>query len=178
MKLDQRNVLITITTLSLLIVLSFVLGQIKLFQLPAGGNVTLFSLLPIALAGYFFGARRGVLAGIIVGILNFIFGGFVIHPFQLVLDYPLAYGSIGLSGLFKNKPYGLLKGFIFGLTIKYIFNVISGIFFFDSSAPENFNPFIWSLWYNLVYNLIEGLMTTVLILVARKRFDEIKNKLL
>ena len=41
-----------LTISALLIALATVLGQIKLFEMPYGGTVTVFSMLPLALCGY------------------------------------------------------------------------------------------------------------------------------
>ncbi len=87
---------------------SFVLSQIKLFSLPQGGSITPFSMLFIILIGYFFGVKTGVLTGIVYGLLQLAFGGWVMHPMQLLLDYPLAFGALGLSGLFAIKSMGWL----------------------------------------------------------------------
>lgn len=167
-----------LTILSVLIVLSFLLGQIKIFQLPAGGSITAFSLLPIAFAGYCFGTGPGVLTGIIVGFLNLLFGGYIIHPVQMIIDYPLAYGAVGLAGIMSKKPYGLLKGYLVGLFFRFLCTFISGLIFFSSYAPENFDAFSWSLCYNLIYNSVEGAVTVILIVVTQKHFLGIKNKIL
>ena len=63
-----------LTISSLLIALSVILGNIKIFEMPQGGSITLMSILPIVLCGYLLGTKRGVLAGICVGLLNLIFG--------------------------------------------------------------------------------------------------------
>ena len=54
--------------------------MLKLFEMPYGGTVTVFSMLPIVLCGYFLGTRRGVMAGFCVGLLNLILGPYIIHP--------------------------------------------------------------------------------------------------
>ena len=79
--------------------------------MPQGGSIKLMSILPIVLCGYLLGTKRGVLAGICVGLLNLIFGPYIIHPVQLFLDYPIAYGALGLSGLVSNSKNGLTKGY-------------------------------------------------------------------
>ena len=80
--------------------LSFGLSYIKLFSLPKGGSVTLFSLLPIMIYSFAFGIRKGVLLGFIYGILQFIQEPWFYHPIQFMLDYPLAFSAIGLTGIF------------------------------------------------------------------------------
>ncbi|NLY87220.1 MAG: energy-coupled thiamine transporter ThiT [Clostridiales bacterium] len=159
----SRNYTKALTTTALMVALGLILSQIKLFQMPQGGSVTLFSMLPIVLLGYLLGTRWGVLGGVIHGLLDLMFGGFVIHPAQLVIDYIFAFALLGLSGLVRNKKHGLTIGYIIGITGRYAMAVLSGVIFFGSYAPANFNALTWSLWYNLTYIATEGILTIILI---------------
>ncbi len=152
-----------LTVSALMIALATVLGEIKLFSMPQGGSVTLLSILPIVVCGYLLGTRRGVMAGFCVGLINLIFGPYVIHPVQLLLDYPIAFGALGLSGIVRDKSNGLTKGYIIGILGRYICAVMSGVIFFGEYAPEGFNAWTWSLWYNLTYLAVEGIITVIII---------------
>ena len=152
-----------LTISALMIALATVLGQIKVFEMPQGGSVTLFSILPIVVCAYLLGTRRGVMAGFCVGLINLIFGPYVIHPVQLLMDYPIAFGALGLAGLTRNSKNGLTKGYIVGLIGRYICAVLSGVIFFGAYAPEGFNAWTWSLWYNLTYLAAEGIITLIVI---------------
>ena len=46
------------------------------------------------------------------------------------MDYVLAFGALGLSGLFCNAKHGLIKGYIIGIIGRYVFAVLSGWLFF------------------------------------------------
>ena len=154
-----------LTYSSIAIAISFVLSQFRLFSLPQGGSITPFSMLFIILIGYFFGVKTGVLAGVVYGLLQLAFGGFVMHPMQLLLDYPLAFGALGLSGLFANQKHGLVMGIIVGSMGRFVFHFLSGIIFFASYAPETWNPFVYSLWYNFSYIGVEGFITAFVIMI-------------
>ena len=67
---------------------------IKLPSLPNGGSVTLFSMLCICLVGYWYGLKTGLTAAVAYGILQFITGPYVVHPAQVLLDYPLAFAAL------------------------------------------------------------------------------------
>lgn len=166
-----------LTISSLLIALSVILGNIKIFEMPQGGSITLMSILPIVLCGYLLGTKRGVLAGICVGLLNLIFGPYIIHPVQLFLDYPIAYGALGLSGLVSNSKNGLTKGYLIGLAGRYICAFLSGWIFFGAYAPESFNAVTWSLWYNFTYLAAEGILTIIIINIpsVKKAFQSLKT---
>lgn len=79
--------------------LSFALSYAKVSPVTSGGSVTLASMAPLLLYAYFYGLADGLLVGLIFGLLNFISGPWILTPMTFVLDYLLAYGSIGLMGL-------------------------------------------------------------------------------
>lgn len=143
--------------------LSLVTSFIKFASLPFGGSITLFSMLFICLIGYVFGVRTGIMTGVAYGILQFIMGPYIYAPIQVLLDYPLAFGALGLSGLFHNKKNGLVAGYITGVVGRYIFHVISGYIFFASYAPEGTNSMIYTLVYNATYILPELIVTIIVL---------------
>ena len=170
----------TMVVSALLVGLSIVLTRITIWSLPQGGSVSLFGMLPIVICAYFFGTRRAVMCGMCVGMIDLIFKPYVIHPIQLLLDYPLAFGAIGFAGLiFMAKKDGLIPAYLFGVLCRYICAVISGVVFFGAYAPEGFSALTWSLWYNVVYLAIEAAGTVVLLLIpsVRHSLKRIKTEL-
>lgn len=155
------------------------LDQISLFRLPQGGSVTAFSMLAITTCGYLLGSRRGVMAGICAGLVSLIFNPYVIHPVQLLLDYPLAVGGLGFSGLFRKGKYGLPAGYLFGAFCRYICVFLSGVIFFGEYAPEGFNGFTWSLYYNIIYIGTEAIVTLAILFLppVRKTFQRLKTQI-
>ena len=85
---------------ALSIALSFVLSYIKLFSMPNSGSVTLASMLPLMLFSAAYGVGPGLLAGAAYGLLQYVQGGWFVHPIQFLLDYPLAFALIGLAGVY------------------------------------------------------------------------------
>lgn len=162
----------TMVVSALLVGLSIVLTRITIWSLPQGGSVSLFGMLPIVICAYFFGTRRAVMCGMCVGMIDLIFKPYVIHPIQLLLDYPLAFGAIGFAGLiFMAKKDGLIPAYLFGVLCRYICAVISGVVFFGAYAPEGFSALTWSLWYNVLYLAIEAAGTVVLLLIPSVRYS-------
>lgn len=163
---------------ALLVALAIVLKQIKLFPMPYGGDVSACGMLPIVVCAYLFGVRRGVMAGMCVGLVDLIFSPYVIHPVQLLLDFPLAFGAIGLAGILRNRRFGLISGYFLGVFGRYICSVLSGIIFFGSYAPEGFNAVTWSIWYNFAYLGAEALITVVLLLIPplRKALERLRKQ--
>ena len=129
---------------ALSIALSVVLSYFKLFTLPQGGSVSL-AFLPLLIFSFRRGARRGVFVSAITGLLHFFLGGYSVHPIQVLLDYPVAYGLIGLAGLF---PKSWWTGVICGCFGNFAAYVISGVVFFASYAPKGTNVWLYSIVYN------------------------------
>ena len=148
---------------AILIALSTVLGMIKLFHLPYGGSITLLSMLVVTLCGYFCGTAKGIIACTALGLLNFILGPTIIHPAQVFLDYFLAFGLMGLSGITADKKHGLITGYIIGITGRFFCSFLSGFIFFAEYAPDNMNVIWYSFLYNITYIGIEGIITIIIL---------------
>ena len=151
------------------IALGTVLSNIKLFHFPTGGSITLFSMLVICLAGYFFGLGAGLMTGVAYGTLQLLIDPYVLYPMQLVVDYILAFGALGLSGIFCNSKFGLIKGYIAAVLGRYVFAVISGWIFFGVYAWEGWNPLPYSLAYNGSYIFSEAAITVIILAVPAVR---------
>lgn len=162
---------------SIAIALAIVTSFIKFASLPFGGSITLFSMFFICLIGYLYGLKTGLMTGVAYGILQLITGPYIYAPIQVLLDYPLAFGALGLSGLFQKSRHGLVKGCILGMTGRYIFHVISGYVFFAEYTPEGMNPILYALGYNATYILPEMIATVLLISIpaVSKALNQIRR---
>ena len=153
---------------------------IKLPSLPNGGSITLFSMLIICLIGYWYGPKVGIIAAITFGILQFIVGPYVVHPLQVALDFPLAFGALGLSGFFSNSQNGLIKGFIAGSMGRLLMHCISGVIFYTTYVGDIVGNAmaVWAgILYNMSYIIPEVVLTLVLLALppVRKAFSELKR---
>ena len=149
--------------------LAVVCSQIKLFRLPTGGSITLISMLFVVLIGYWYGPVVGLLAGVTYGLLRLILGPYIVSLPQMLVDYPLAFGALGISGFFSDKKNGLLIGYIAAVLGRFFFAVLSGVIFFGMYAPEGMNPLLYSISYNGFYLCAEGLLTLILLAVPAVR---------
>lgn len=135
--------------------LAFALSYIKFFSMPQSGSITLASLLPIMLFSYMFGIRKGVIIGAVFGLLQAIQDPWIIHPAQFFLDYPIAFGMIGFTGIFhelgffKKKPViAFLLGAVLAVLLRYFSHVTSGIFAFSIYAKGGYSAVAWGFLYN------------------------------
>lgn len=139
------------------IALSFALSYAKLFKLPQGGSVTFASLLPLMVYCCMFGTRRGLVVCTIYGVLQALQDPFIIHPMQFLLDYPLAFGLIGVSGIFmekgvfkEKKIVAFLLGGIIAVVLRYACHVCSGVFAFADYA--DLDKYGSAIVYSMAYN--------------------------
>ncbi len=176
-KITTKQIVFSAMAIALATVISV---AIKLPSLPNGGSVTLFSMLVICLIGYWYGPKVSLIAAIAYGILQFITGPYVVHPLQVVLDYPLAFGALGLSGFFSNSKNGLIKGFLAGSMGRLVVHCISGIIFYTTYVGDVIGNIaaIWAgILYNMSYIIPEVILTLVLLALppVRKAFGELKK---
>ena len=157
-KMSTKQLTFCAVAMALALVTSF----IKVASLPMGGSITLFSMFFMCFIGYLYGPKIGIMTGVAYGILQLIIEPYIYAPLQVLLDYPLAFGALGLSGFFSKKKFGLTTGVIVGILGRYICHVISGYVFFASYAPEGMNPMIYTLGYNATY-IVPELIATVIV---------------
>ncbi len=164
----KNDVSIMVKT-AVMLAITFVLNQITLFKMPQGGSITAFGMFALFLISYLFGARQGILAGMAYGLLDLIISPSVVHPIQIFMDYPLAFGAIGIGGILRNQNYGIIKGYLLGVLCRYVVVVLSGIIFWGMYAAEGFNAVTWSLFYNMTYMLPEAAITVVVLFIPQLR---------
>ncbi|TYP57836.1 energy-coupled thiamine transporter ThiT [Thermosediminibacter litoriperuensis] len=152
---------------ALMIGIATILSFIKVFQAPYGGSVTLGSMVPIILYSVRHGAAKGVLAGTVYGLLQLVIEPYIVHPAQVILDYPLAFGLLGLAGLFGGRIY---LGIPAGILGRFLSHLLSGVIFFASYAPEGMNALVYSAIYNGSYLLPELVISLLAVRFVLYRF--------
>lgn len=198
--MDKSNeTTVKLTVSAIMVALATVLSFIKFSELPYGGSVTLFSFVPILFVGYAYGVGWGLGAGLVHGILQMIFGigsatsgaGFKWWQFVLcaLLDYLVAFGVLGLSGVFKksikNPQASFALGALFACVLKYVSHFFSGYILFSgwaewfftegggmsygskilSSFSGNALGAIYSLIYNATFSIPETILSIVMAVV-------------
>ena len=159
------------------VTLATVTSMIKLFELPMGGSVTLFSMFFITFIGYLYGPRAGITAATAYGFLQLILDPYIISIPQLICDFVLAFAALGISGFFYKKKHGMVIGYVAGILGRLFFAVLSGVIFFGQYAADyGMTPFTYSFAYNALYIGAEAIITAVLISIpaVHKALNRIK----
>jgi len=156
------------------VALAVALSFWKIFEMPQGGSISL-DMIPLLLLAVRRGTPIGLLGGMLFGSIKLLMGAYIVHPFQAILDYPLAFAVLGFSGLWVKhgkRPVdyfsnGLSLGF--GLLLRYFSHFISGIIFFGEYAPEGTPVWLYSLTYNASYYGPEMIAALVVVLILANR---------
>ncbi len=164
----------------IMIAMAIVLDRIKVYEAPQGGSVTAGSMIPIFLFAFRWGLGPGIIAGSIFGVLQLLLGGWVFSPTQAILEYPVAFGFLGLAGLFSNGIYGENKNHIVGITTgvllgvagRFICHLLAGVIFFAEYAGSQ-NPWIYSLIYQASYLVPEFLISALILSIIWKPLKKV-----
>ena len=136
------------------IAIAFVLSCIRLYRMPQGGSITPASMLPLVIFMLACGPLQGFVAGCAYGLLQLIADPWVIHPVQMLVDYPLAFGALILGCLAAlipvKKNLKLPLAVLLAAIGRYAMAVLSGTVFFAEYAGDQ-NALLYSLGYNIAY---------------------------
>ena len=151
---------------ALMVALAEVLGYIKLWKMPEGGSVSLMAL-PIVFFAIRWGLGRGLLAGLAMGVLDFMIGGGFAIGWQSILgDYVVALTVLGLAGVGHKKGLpGVIGGSLLGTVARYLAVTVTGATIWGEYMHDLYIFHFTNTWtYSLIYNLpalVSAVLTTV-----------------
>ena len=149
-----------IARIGIALALATILKMLRLYHFPQDGSITLGSMVPIFIIAFMYGPQVGFLTGFLYGIITFLMDPYILHPVQVLFDYPLPFMSLGLAGFFKQKKW---LGVCVSIFARFICHFISGVAFFGSFAPEGISPALYSLAVNGPMIGIEGIVCLIII---------------
>ena len=160
-----------LTLSAVMISLSAVLSMVKVYELPLGGSITLLSMLPVAAIAICYGTKTGLFVSTLYAFLQIALDlgklmGYGMTPLTwigcLVFDYIIAYGALGLSGIFRKKgTLGMCAGVAISCFVRFASHFISGAIVFSVWCPDGWNVYWYSIAYNGSYMLPELILTTI-----------------
>ena len=149
-----------ITHISIALALSTILNIFKIYRFPQGGSITLGCMVPILIITFAYGKEVGFLTGFLYGLINLLTDPYIIHPIQMLFDYPLPSMAMGLAGFFRNRKY---LGVFVAFFSKFLCHFISGVVFFGQYAPANMGSVLYSIVVNLP--LVAGEMVICMVIL-------------
>lgn len=115
--------------------------------MPQGGTATL-EMAPVIILTFLRGTRAGVISGALTGILTFFIDGYMETPMQAFIDYPLAFGCIGIGGMWRDS---LFASSVMSSLMRLACHILSGVVYFGEYAPAGQSPLAYSVIYNGSY---------------------------
>lgn len=134
--------------IALTIALCAVLHFVRVWQMPAGGSVSL-EMLPLLVVGLRRGPVAGLIAGALFGITDYFIEPFFVHWVQLFLDYPMAFAAVGgVAGLWsplwkrvltadriaRAATWVIATAVVTASAGRYLLHFLSGVVFFATTA--------------------------------------------
>ena len=169
----KKQTLYKMTESAALVALAVILTFFEIEIGALGGSINLV-MVPLLVICYRQGALFGVASGLVFGLIKCIMSeGLGYGLPSILLDYILAYGAIGIAGLFKGKEKLIEVSTLLGAFARYIIHVISGVTLYMITVPTEVmgkmvaNPFVYSLLYNLVYMLPSTVIAIVVMSLLR-----------
>ena len=168
--------------MSILVALAFVLDYVANIYSgwfwPFGGSISI-SLVPLAIIAFRYGWVAGFLGGFTMGLLQLLTGAYIMHPIQVLFDYPLPFAVLGFAGFFASKVNAVEVGrrslYIWlatgiGSIARLVCHIISGVVFFADYAPEGMNPVVYSVGYNTPFVLASYISSAIILVILYKRY--------
>ncbi len=164
----SRSRSLALVEAALSVALAAVLHFVRIWQMPAGGTVSL-EMLPIIVVAVRRGPLVGIAAGALFGVVDLFLEPYVVYWAQFLLDYPIAFGALGLAGvvrpmlLVSRRRAGAqavtlaagaaILGTLIGGSARFLAHFLSGILFFAANAPKGQPVAVYSAVYNASYLL-------------------------
>lgn len=172
--MQKRQNILRLTESAIMIAFATVLSEIRIAHLPLGGSVTAFSMLPLIIIAYRYGTKWGLFSAGIAGLFQLILGmnnlrygtGLLAVVAILLFDYIIAYGILGLGGIFRGRignrqGVEMACGAALTLFLRYLCHVLTGVTVWKVWAPEGQSVLGYSLGYNATYMLPELVITVI-----------------
>ncbi len=189
-KVSKTQILAESAIMVALSIAVFAVSDMLPWPYAYGGGFSLFGQVPIILISYRHGVKNGISAALVLAIFEMIMGyknftyvtGIVAYLVVALADYLVAFGALGLGGIFKGKfggkqPVELALGGVLVCIIRFICHFVSGVTVWSGYAPEGMGVAIYSFVYNGSYMAIELVLTVIGLFAVGKIFNLDKKKL-
>ena len=155
-----------------------------------GGGFSIFGQVPVIIVSYRHGIKNGLAAGLALAMFEMIMGyknfayvtGIAAYLIVAFADYIVAFGCLGLGGMFRKKigkqSTELVAGGVVVCIIRFICHFISGVTIWSGYCPEDMAIAAYSFVYNGSYMAIELVLTVIGLIAVGKMFKLDKEKLI
>ncbi|MEJ5328073.1 MAG: energy-coupled thiamine transporter ThiT [Candidatus Bathyarchaeia archaeon] len=151
--------------IAIFVALATALSFIIVYTLPQGGSITAGSMVPIIWLALRRGPKVGLFAGAVYGLIQFAIQPYFLNPVQMLLDYPLAFGILGVAGWTKKQP---VLGAAAGIIGRFIMHFVAGVVYWAPLYAPELNPYVYSAVYNGSYLVPELVVSGIIVYLLQK----------
>ncbi|OXS70671.1 energy-coupled thiamine transporter ThiT [Lysinibacillus sp. KCTC 33748] len=169
--MDNKKLLMLVE-IAIFAAIGLVLDQVSFKVWAQGGSVSLV-MVPIMLIAFRWGLIPGMVTGLLIGVMQTMFGAYIIHWLQGTLDYGVAFTVVGLAAVVrgpvleaakdlnkKKMALYIIVGTVLAGFLRYAAHTIGGAVFFAEYAGDQ-NAWVYSIIYNGTYMLPATILTAI-----------------
>lgn len=170
--MDKKRLLMLVE-IAIFASIGLVLDQIAFKLWAQGGSISLV-MVPIVLMAIRWGLTAGLMTGLLIGVMQMMFGAYIMHWLQATLDYGLAFTVIGLAAIVRKPLLAatealqkkamatyIIIGVFLGGTLRFICHLLAGVVFFKEYAGDQ-NVWLYSIIYNGSFMLPATILTAII----------------
>lgn len=183
-KITKTQVLAESAIMVALSIAIFAVSDMLPWPFVYGGGFSIFGQVPIILISYRHGIKNGLPAALVLAMFEMMMGyknftyvtGLAAYLIVAFADYIVAFGCLGLGGMFRDKFGGkqsieMAAGGGVVCVIRFICHFISGVTIWRGYCPEGMAVGLYSFIYNGSYMIIELVLTVIGSLAIGKLFN-------
>lgn len=190
-KTNKNHILAESAMMVALSIAVFIVSDFIPWPYAYGGGFSMFGQVPIILVSYRHGVKNGLPAALALAIFEMIMGyknftyvsGIAAYLIVAFADYLVAFGCLGLGGMFRDKIGGnqtaeLALGGAVVCVIRFLCHFVSGVTIWSGYCPEDMAVGVYSFVYNGSYMAIELILTVVGLVAVGKIFNLKKKNII
>ena len=169
--MDKKRLLMLVE-IAIFAAVGLVLDQVSFKVWAQGGSVSLV-MVPIVLIAFRWGLGAGLTTGLLIGVMQTMFGAYIVHWFQGLLDYGIAFTVVGLAAIVRKPVLDaaansnkvkmtnyIIIGTVVAGFLRYAAHTTAGAVFFAEYAGDQ-NAWVYSIIYNGTYMLPATILTAI-----------------
>ncbi|MBQ7889816.1 MAG: energy-coupled thiamine transporter ThiT [Erysipelotrichaceae bacterium] len=180
MNKTTRDLIFIAFYVAMAVVLDIVSAMIPFLQMPQGGSINL-AVIPVFVASYHLGWKKGVVTGLLWWLVGFLMGGnnWFVDPMQYALDYLIPAVICGLAAILPRigKISNVYSGVVVMMILKFASHVLSGVYYWppEGAAQGSIGAWTYSLGYNFYYNLATLIVAILVVPVLIQRLSKLRK---
>ena len=184
--MDKKRLLMLVE-IGIFAAIGLVLDQISFKVWAQGGSVSLV-MVPIVLIAFRWGLGAGLTTGLLIGVMQTMFGAYIVHWLQGILDYGLAFTVVGFAAIVRKPVLDaaanlnkvkmatyIVLGTVLAGFLRYVAHTSAGAVFFAEYAGDQ-NAWIYSIIYNGTYMLPATIITAVACVLLFTAAPQLMNR--